>query len=253
MTTKPTYAELEKHVEALTRAAEKYKTTEASLRNSNDTLTSLLASSPVAIGIVEHRIFRRVNATMLHMFGFTRESDYLDQSARVIYPSQEAYEAVGRIISGNLKLGKIAQIDTLFQRKDGSTFFGHLKVSTQIPSNPMERATFTISDISWRKQAEQERLEKEKLMGVIELAGAVCHELNQPMQTIVFEYSKLSPADNRAGDAVAHIMKNIKQQIGIMRQLTRKLMRITRYETREYIGGGKIIDIDKSSNQRPAP
>ena len=32
-----------------------------------------------------------------------------------------------------------------------------------------------------------------------------------------------------------------------MIEITRKLQQITRYETREYVGGATIIDIDKSS------
>jgi len=32
------------------------------------------------------------------------------------------------------------------------------------------------------KKVEHERIQKEKLQGIIEMAGAVCHELNQPMQ-----------------------------------------------------------------------
>ena len=49
-------------------------------------------------------------------------------------------------------------------------------------------------DISEQKQAEQERIKKEKLQGVIEMAGAVCHELNQPMQ-VVLGISELLPDD----------------------------------------------------------
>ena len=39
----------------------------------------------------------------------------------------------------------------------------------------------TIDELN---QAENERTEKQRLQGVVEMAGAVCHELNQPIQTI---------------------------------------------------------------------
>jgi len=38
----------------------------------------------------------------------------------------------------------------------------------------------------------------------------------------------------------------IKREIRKMGKITRKLMHITRYETREYLNGRKILDIDKS-------
>jgi hypothetical protein len=42
----------------------------------------------------------------------------------------------------------------------------------------------------------------------------------------------------------------IKAQIDTMGKITRKLMRITRYETRDYLFEGKnIIDIDKASGK----
>ena len=41
-------------------------------------------------------------------------------------------------------------------------------------------------------------------------------------------------------------LDSIKQEIRKMGRITRKLMHITRYETREYLNGRKILDIDKS-------
>jgi signal transduction histidine kinase len=111
----------------------------------------------------------------------------------------------------------------------------------------MRRATFTISDISWRKQAEDQRLQKEKLQAVIETAGAVCHELNQPMQVSLMELIDLIQSGELAAGPVRERLEKIKDQLDAMRQLSRKLMRITRYETRDYIKGERIIDIDKAS------
>ena len=41
-----------------------------------------------------------------------------------------------------------------------------------------------IIDISDRKKSEEERREREKLQAVLEAAGAVCHELNQPLESM---------------------------------------------------------------------
>ena len=42
---------------------------------------------------------------------------------------------------------------------------------------------FEIDNI--KLKIEEQRIQSEKLKGVIEMAGAVCHELNQPLQTIL--------------------------------------------------------------------
>ena len=98
-----------------------------------------------------------------------------------------------------------------------------------------------------RRQLEEERLQRERLEGVIEMAGAACHELNQPLQTL-FGYSHLLSEDLPKDSLLLEQIEKIKNSIEQMGKITRKIMHITRYETKEYIEGFKIIDIDKASS-----
>ncbi len=98
-----------------------------------------------------------------------------------------------------------------------------------------------------RRQLEEEKLLKERLQGVIEMAGAACHELNQPLQTLA-AYSHSLSYDLQEDSPVVEKIKMIKRIIHQVGQITRKIMNITRYETKEYIDGSKIIDIDKASS-----
>lgn len=43
-------------------------------------------------------------------------------------------------------------------------------------------------------------------------------------------------------------IKAIKEAIHQAGQITKKIMNITKYETKEYIDGSKIIDIDRASS-----
>ena len=90
-----------------------------------------------------------------------------------------------------------------------------------------------------------ERVRKEKLQGVVEMAGAVCHELNQPLQAL-FGYSELFILNLPEGNRFKDQMQMINEQLQKMGMITRKLNEITRYETMDYLQG-KIIDIDKAS------
>ena len=56
-----------------------------------------------------------------------------------------------------------------------------------------------IADALWRKQAENDRLEREKLRGVIEMAGAVCHEMNQPLQELFLLVDDLRESGEAVG------------------------------------------------------
>lgn len=85
-----------------------------------------------------------------------------------------------------------------------------------------------------------------KIQGVLEMAGAVCHEMNQPLQ-IILGHLDLTMMDEADADQLKERLEIIKDQVNRMGLITRKLMRITRYETREYVAGTKIIDLDKSA------
>lgn len=100
-------------------------------------------------------------------------------------------------------------------------------------------------DITPLKRLETERLAREKLQGVLEMAGAVCHELNQPLQ-VVSGYGELIEMELQRDHPLRELLDKLREQVGKMAGITRQLMRITRYETKDYLGG-KIIDIDGAS------
>ena len=142
--------------------------------------------------------------------------------------------------------GKPAQADANYRRKGGDTFVGHFKMSCPDPVNPSKRAIFTIHDISWRRQAETERVNREKMQAVLETAGAVCHELNQPLQSIS-GFSDLLLVTCQQGRSPGKYVDGIKQQVDKLAKITRQLMTITRYATKPYLKSN-IIDIDRSSD-----
>jgi len=88
-------------------------------------------------------------------------------------------------------------------------------------------------------------LENEKLQSIIEIAGAVCHKMNQPLQ-VVLGLSELLLLDFKKSDPLYEKIKTLKEQTETMGEITQKLMHITRYETEAYLKS-KIVDIDKSS------
>jgi PAS domain S-box-containing protein len=246
----PTYQELKERVAQLEKEAADCKSAEASLRRSNEIVNSVLSAAPIGIGLVENRIIKRINGAMMRMFRFDSDADYLGKSARIVYPSEEDFQRVGDFIYNYLKAGKEAWLDAMFQRKDGTTFWGHLKVSTLYPPDPMQRATFTISDISWRKRAEAKLLQNEKLQAVVEMAGAVCHEMNQPMQLTLVELAEFLVMESYQKKEIEKRVARIRHSLNALRDMSRKLMHITKYETRDYVEGEKIVDIDKASGTR---
>ncbi len=104
-----------------------------------------------------------------------------------------------------------------------------------------------LSDLTDKNRAAEDRLQKEKLEGVLETAGGICHEFNQPLQALS-GYIELLGVKLASGnpDVIIYLQKAM-QQIERMRAITAKLQGITRYETMAYAGNNKIIDIARSS------
>ncbi|MFO0660326.1 MAG: PAS domain S-box protein [Polyangiaceae bacterium] len=99
-----------------------------------------------------------------------------------------------------------------------------------------------------RLVAAQEELKvREKQAIVAELAGAAAHELNQPL-TSVMGYAELLrrrlDVDSPAYSACEVIVSEAER----MAEIVRKIGKITRYETKSYVGQAKILDLDKASH-----
>ncbi len=97
-----------------------------------------------------------------------------------------------------------------------------------------------------RHRSETERIYREKLEAVLETAGAICHELNQPMMAISGQ-TELLLGTVEPGDSAHERLVKIKSQVMRMGTITQKLMGITRYETKDFVRGERIVDLEKSS------
>ena len=92
----------------------------------------------------------------------------------------------------------------------------------------------------------------EKAAVISELAGAAAHELNQPL-TSVLGFSELlfrrtdKEQDQRGREELGVILREAER----MAHIVRKIGKITRYETAQYVGGLRIVDLDRSSEPPP--
>lgn len=132
--------------------------------------------------------------------------------------------------------------------------------STEVRLNLAGRERFFEARVStlWRNKKEklgrvivlQELTalrESERLHGVLEMAGAVCHGLSQPVMAIE-GYADLMAMNTSADDPNWSLIQKIVAQAKKISEMNQRLVRITRYETRPYMGGN-IVDIAKSSSE----
>lgn len=94
-------------------------------------------------------------------------------------------------------------------------------------------------------QLQNQMIGQKRLEGVLEMAGAVCHELNQPLQA-VSGYTEILLMDLEPNDPSYEKIQRIRAGIDRIGKLTGKIMNITRYESKPYLKG-KIVDIEQAS------
>ncbi|MEZ0395931.1 MAG: PAS domain S-box protein [Anaerolineales bacterium] len=184
------------------------KKVEEALRESEEKLKSIFRVAPTGIGVVRDRILLEVNPKICEMTGYSPQ-ELIGQSARILYPSQEEFEFVGREKYAQIAERGTGIVETRWQRKDGLVI-NILLASTPIdPDDLSKGVTFTALDITERKQAEeaiqrlnaelearveertrqlkeaQEQLVRQEKLAVLgQLAGGVGHELRNPLAVI---------------------------------------------------------------------
>lgn len=101
-------------------------------------------------------------------------------------------------------------------------------------------------DLTEKNRAARDRNQKDKFQGVLETAGAVCHEMNQPLQALS-GYSELMQLEVQPDDPLFELAEQVVSQVERLADITGKLQNLTRYETVSYGNQARIIDIHRSS------
>jgi PAS domain S-box-containing protein len=94
--------------------------------------------------------------------------------------------------------------------------------------------------------AEARLLESEKNAVIVALAGTAAHELNQPL-TSVMGYAELLKRKLKDTDPSYRAVDIIYREAERMAEIVKKIGKITRFETKAYVGGSQIVDLDKAA------
>lgn len=161
-------------------------------------------------------------------------------------PAERRSNKISSELISSLRISKNeAAFEEEMETKKGLRSFQVRIKRMQDISEKYKGTVIILSDITSLKKAAENELKKEKLRGVLELAGAVCHEINQPLQ-VVLGQSQLLAMEAGKNSSLNKRAKTITEQVERLGAITEKLSHIARYETKAYLDS-KIIDIDKAS------
>jgi PAS domain S-box-containing protein len=185
------------------------------------------------------------NNAAQQLFGYTA-TELKNQTTELLHVDHDHFEAFTTRVEDTLPAGENASFEYVVRRKNGDPFPVRATVTQ------MKRADGTplgivsiLRDISAIKMAEEATRNSERLHGALELAGAVCHDLNQPLMAIS-GYAELILMDCPEDAPHFPKLKKIVDQVSKLGNITNKLMHVTRYETKTYMDQ-QIIDIEKAS------
>lgn len=237
---------LEKLVDIRTndlRGANELLRKEISERKQAVELYKTLADKSIAgVFVVKEGKFSFINSAAIAYTGYTPEEMIGRDSDFLIHP--EDRESVKKMNRKMLKeINKTPHEFRIITKQE--TIRWVMQTLTSIQHEGYRAILGSTMDITDRKRADEERHRREKLQGILEMAGTICHEMNQPMQ-IISGYSELLLMNTPENDPIYNKLKTIVDQIRRMGSITRKLMMIREYKTQDYVGFGKIIDLQNT-------
>jgi PAS domain S-box-containing protein len=201
-----------------------------------------------------------------HLSEATIEGVLLSEDSTIVAANQVLADMLGysiKELTGMNLLKLVAShdrtrlVESLSNRMTGTDTFECIrKDGTHFPIEAHARAItykgkmvyqIAIRDLTEQQRIEQDRILHARMRGVLEMAGTVCHEINQPLMALQGFIEILSSKADLEKSTIKNLHK-MEEQTERIKALTYKMMHIAKYETKDYAGGRKIIDLDHATS-----
>jgi len=233
------------------------RATARELASTKEFLSSLIESSPDAI--IAARLDGTIalfNSAAERILGYSRGDVIGKKSVTELYPTGSARDVMRRIRAAPERRIESVRSEVVASSGERIPILLSAALVTEHGAEVASVGMFT--DLRERLKIEETVAQMqrqlaltEKQMIVAELAGAAAHELNQPL-TAIQGYAELMQKKAEPESPTARGAAVILRESERMAEIVRKIGRITRYETKHYVGGTKIIDLERSSESSDA-
>ncbi|MFO0725454.1 MAG: PAS domain S-box protein [Myxococcota bacterium] len=228
---------------------------EDELRKTKDFLEKVIESSADAVVAADMKgtilIF---NSVAERITGYRRDEVVGKMSVENLYAP-----GVGRDIMRRLRAPEFGGVGRYLSTREDLAIHDGSQVPISLAAallydNGKEIASVGVfSDLRerLRMEAELDRAQRklemsERQAAIVELAGAAAHELSQPLTSILGSAELMArkiPADSPASAQLVRILRECDR----MAEIVKNIGRITKYETKPYVGLTNIVDLSASS------
>lgn len=144
--------ELGELVSMLRQVAMAQEREQQSLRVMVGQLETILEHASVGIVVTRHFTLELMSHRASTMMGYAPGELY-GQSVRVLYPSDDAYEDMGRQLLEQFSSQGFFDGELLFRRKDGNEFWVHMLGRSVVPGDPEAGMIWIVDDITAEREA----------------------------------------------------------------------------------------------------
>lgn len=228
------------------------------LKQTKDFLERVIDSSVDAIVSTDLKgmvlVFNRAAA---RIFRYHPSDVIAKMSAENLYPAGVAREVMRRIRSAAAHGGHLEHFRVDMMDAEGGLIPTILSAALVMNNGKPVGTVGIFTDIRERLEmearlshAQEELRTREKQALIAEIAGTTAHELNQPL-TSVLGYAEWLKRKLASSAEYAHATDVIMKESERMAEIVRKLGKITKYETKSYVGSQQILDLDRAANLEP--
>lgn len=184
-----------------------------------------------------------VNRAASRLFGFAKEELIGKPLFELIVPRQRALFPL--VLSDVLKAGREEGVLTILNR-EGLEY--HIEFQTLLVKRRgrIDHVKAIARNVTERVNHQKEQLVRERLQGVMEMAGGVAHRLNQPL-TIINNTLEELLSEFKPGDRHYKKISKIHAQMNKINDIAKKIGGVKKYEAMDYVAGIRIVDLDKAS------
>ena len=184
------FGELQRRAGELTQTVSQRQRAEEELSEANQTLRSLVQTSPLAIIALDlEGNVKSWNSAAERIFGWS-EQEVIGQRIQII-PDDE-WDGFYNSLDITRKAGTFTGFETTRMRKDGSLIDVSLSAAPLVDGRGnINGSVVVIADITERKHLEEQFRQAQKMEAIGRLAGGVAHDFNN-LLTAIIGYSQLA-------------------------------------------------------------